>query len=199
MRKLPLVLAPLLCLAIAAQSAPAQTGEAGAFATEGAMLVHVESGTRFPDRIAGFERVGQAAFDGSGDYVGVAYKRTLADGTPISLRIAIVHIIGMTAKEHFIIAKPMALNGLADVKVVSEGPYDRPGKGVDGYIGIFRAQQGDKRVGVGLWTVERGYWDVRGRVEFPYAKLKEARAAADRFVEEFVKIGQPYKVPPNAE
>ncbi|SNT17502.1 hypothetical protein SAMN06295912_15217 [Sphingomonas laterariae] len=71
MRKMSLCLAPLLLLNLAAQSAPpaspALPPPPGVFETsaDGGMLVHVESGTQFPAKIAGFERIGQVSFDGS--------------------------------------------------------------------------------------------------------------------------------------
>lgn len=158
-------------------------------------IVHVESGAKFPAEVAGFRRVGVIAFGGQQDYVGVAYRGTLDDGAPLSLRIAIVHIEGMTPKEHFLIAKPMALEGLSDVAILSEGEYDRPGHGLDGYLGIFSAQDGERRVGIGLWTFDRGYWDLRGRVEFPADRQAEAQSAVDAFVDAFVAAGQPYRTP----
>lgn len=194
MRKLSLSLMSLMLANLAAPQAMATDVFVSA---EDGMLTHVESGARFPQTVAGFERTGQAAFDGSGEYVGVGYRRTLADGSPISLKIAIAHIIGMTAKEHFIIAKPMMLQGLSAVQIVSEGPYVRADKSVDGYIGIFKARDGARKIGIGLWAFDRGYWDVRGRVEFPQGKRKEAQAAVDAFVDAFVGAGQPYKTPAN--
>lgn len=194
MRKLSLSLASLLLASLAAPSAMA----ADVFTTApDGTLTHVESGAQFPHNVAGFERTGEAAFDGNGDYIGVGYRRTLADGSPISLRISIVHIIGMTAKEHFIIAKPMVLKGLTAVQTVTEGPYVRADKGVDGYLGIFKGRDGARKIGIGLWTFDRGYWDVRGRVEFPQGKLKETQSAVDAFVDAFVGAGQPYKTPAN--
>ncbi|WP_380876682.1 hypothetical protein ACFB49_09680 [Sphingomonas sp. DBB INV C78] len=198
MRLLPLCLAPLLMLNVAAQSAPAPVPSAFTTAPDGRTLVHVESGTRFPKKLGGFERTGQAAFDGSGEYVGVAYRGALDDGSPVTIRIAIVHIVGMTAMEHFIIAKPLVLKDLANVEEVSAGPYERPGKGVDGYMGMFNAEDAGQKVGIGLWTFDRGYWSVRGRVEFPQGRLKESQAAVDKFVRAFVALRQPYKTPPNA-
>lgn len=158
-------------------------------------IVHVESGTRFPTEIAGFRRTGVVSFDGHGDYVGVAYQGALADGAPISIRIAIVHIEGMTPKEHFLIARPLVLRGLDDVAPLSEGEYDRPGHGLDGYLGIYSAMDGDQKVGIGLWTFDRGYWDLRGRLEFPAGRQVEAQKAVDAFVDAFVALGQPYRTP----
>lgn len=161
----------------------------------GGKIVHVESGARFPAEVAGFRRTGVVSFDGQGDYVGVAYDRTLDDGAIVSLRIAIVHIEGMTPKEHFIIAKPMVLRDMDDVTTLSEGEYDRPGRGLDGYIGLYSAMNGGRKVGIGLWTFDRGYWDLRGRVEFPADRQAEAQKAVDAFVDAFVAVGQPYKTP----
>ncbi|HEX7856456.1 MAG TPA: hypothetical protein VF503_22505 [Sphingobium sp.] len=166
--------------------------KAFSLAKDGHTLIHQESGTKLPETLAGFRRVGEKAFDGSGQYVGVAYADTLPGGGKVSLTLAIVHIKDMTAQQHFIIAKPMVLKGLGDVKTVSEGPYDRPGKGADGYLGLYDAQAGGKPVSVGLWTIDRGYWALRGRAEFPQDKRAEAQAAIDRFVDAFTALDQPY-------
>jgi len=158
-------------------------------------IVHSESGAQFPEEVAGFHRTGFVSFDGQGEYVGVAYNRALDDGAPVSLRIAIVHIEGMTPKEHFLIAKPLVLKGLEDVSTVSEGEYARPGKGIDGYLGIFSGRDAGRDVGIGLWTFDRGYWDLRGRVEFPAGRQAETQKAVDAFVDAFVAVGQPYRTP----
>lgn len=195
MRKLSLSLASLLLASLVAPPAMAVT-DVFTTAPDGT-VTHVESGAHFPQNVAGFERTGEAIFDGSGEYIGVGYRRTLADGSPVSLKIAIIHIAGMTARDHFIIAKPMILKGLTAVQTVAEGPYVRADKGTDGYLGIFRARDGTRKIGLGLWTFDRGYWDVRGRVEFPQGKQKETQAAVDAFVDAFVGAGQPYKTPAN--
>lgn len=159
----------------------------------GKALVHVESGTKLPAKLAGFTRIGERKFDGGGEYVGVAYKRDLPGAGAVVLTIAIVHIQDMTAAQHFIIAKPMVLKGLTDVTTLSEGAYDRPGKGMDGYQGLYNARNEGKPVSVGLWTVQRGYWSLRGRAEFPQDKQAESRAAIDGFVDAFTALDQPYK------
>ncbi|RJF94272.1 hypothetical protein [Sphingomonas cavernae] len=194
MRRLPSLALVSLLLASALPS-PLFAEPAFITATDGSTLVHSASGTRFPRTLAGFERSGEAALDPGGDYIGVAYRHALADGEPLTLRIAVVHVEGTSPKEHFIIAKPMALNGLTDVTTLSEGTYQRSGKGADGYLGIYNARDGERRIGVGLWTFDRGYWDLRGRVEFPTGKRDEAQAAVDAFVDAFVALGQPYIVP----
>lgn len=187
----------LLTALLIASAGAAQAAELPSGFTEGrrGQIVHVDSGARFPATLAGFRRTGAVSFDGSGDYVGIAYERPLEDGAVISLRIAIVHIEGMTPKEHFLIAKPLVLRGLDDVTTLSEGEYDRPGHGLDGYLGIFSASNAGRKVGIGLWTFDRGYWDLRGRVEFPAGRQAEAQQAVDAFVDAFVAAGQPYKKP----
>ena len=186
----------LIAVAVGAMAPmAAQAEEAFTTTADGAMLVHRESGVKFPGRIAGFERVGERAFDAEGEYVGVAYRATLADGSPVSLRIAIVHIEDLTPKEHYIIIKPVVLRGLMDVKTVSEGDYNRPQKGADGYLGMFEAKDQGAPVGIALWTFDRGDWDLRGRVEFPLGRQAEAQAAVDAFIDSFVALDQPYRKP----
>lgn len=174
--------------------APATASEIFTPAPDGT-LVHAESGAKFPSSIAGFERVGERVFDGRGEYVGVAYRRGLDGGGDIFLTIAIVHIEQMTPKEHFLIAKPLVLRKLTNVTPISEGQYLRPGKGLDGYLGLFEAEDQGKPVGVALWTFDRGYWDLRGRVEFPRDKRAETQAAIDQFVDAFTALDQPYHTP----
>lgn len=61
----------------------------------------------------------------------------------------------MTPKEHYIIAKPMALRDLSDVRPIAEGAYRRA-QGVEGYRGLFSTVRGGRPSTVGLWTFERG-------------------------------------------
>lgn len=173
----------------------AMAEEAFTATTDGTMLVHRESGVKFPRQVAGFERVGERVFDNAGEYVSVAYRAALADGAHVSLRIAIVHIEDMTPREHYVIIKPVVLRGLTEVKTISEGDYNRPNIGMDGFLGMFEAKDLGLPVGLALWTFDRGDWDLRGRVEYPQGRQVETQAAVDAFIDAFVALGQPYLKP----
>jgi hypothetical protein len=144
-------------------------------------VVHGGSGLRFPMEVAGFRRAGSAVFDTSGQYVGVRYVRPLDAAARVELRIAVVHIVGMAPREHYVIAKPMALRGLSEVRVLLEGPSRRLDR-ARGYRGLFEGRRNGRRVMVGLWAFDRGVWSVRARAEFP----ARYRAQADSAVGDFV-------------
>jgi len=187
----------LLLAAFLAGATPAAAAAQTAFdmAPDGKTLVHRQSGTRFPQQLAGFRRTSEHVFDSQGEYIGVGYQLPLRDGQRIRIRIAAVHIEKMTPQEHFVIAKPLGLKGLTDIKIVSEGVYDRPGKGADGYRGIYDARDQGRPVTVGLWAFNRGYWSLRGWAEYPASDNGRARARIDRFVDAFVALDQPYRTP----
>lgn len=165
--------------------AAAQTSapDAAFVAARDGTLVHSASGLRFPEAAAGFRRAGNAVFDAKGEYVGVRYVKPLGAGARMELRMAVVHINQMAPKEHYIIMKPRALQGLSGVRTVAEGPYDRAGN-TQGYRGIFTAVRNGRRSMVGLWAFERGYWDLRARAEFPTAHRVQAEKAVGDFVSE---------------
>lgn len=148
---------------VAAQEA----GAATAFMEQdGGDLVHVASGLRFPASAADFARSDAAVFAANGDYVGVEYTRPLSADGALTIRVAVVKIPGLSPREHFTIARPIALQSLEEARPVAEGPY-RGVEGTAGYRGLFTGRHSDNPWMRGLWTFERGEWDLRVRADFP--------------------------------
>ena len=129
-------------------------------------LMHEASGLRFPSKVAGFVRGEAAVFAANGDYVGVQYTRPLSEDGALTIRVAVVKIPGLSPREHFTIARPVAVQSLDEVRLVAEGPYRRV-KGTDGYRGLFTGRHSGNPWMRGLWTFERGEWDLRVRADFP--------------------------------
>jgi hypothetical protein len=169
----------------------------GVFETsrDGTTLVHKASGMRFPKEVAGFRRTGDAVFDSSGAYVGIRYIRSLGREGLLELRIAVVHIVGMSPREHYAIAKPIALRGVANVHTIAEGIYARSDAGSPGYRGLFQGRDGDQSKMIGLWAFDRGYWDLRMRAEAPISSRLQAERAIGNFVAAFRGLDQVYKAP----
>lgn len=178
-----IVLSLGLALAACATGASPPSERESAFITgeDGRTLIHSGSGIRFPQRVAGFVRTDDTVFDNRGEYVGIAYRMPYSSAEEIALRVAVVHIPRMTSREHYVIARPMALRDVHDVRMVAEGDYRRPG-GAEGYRGIFEGRKGGRPTMVGFWTFDRGDWDLRARAEFPANRRGEAEEAVGAFV-----------------
>ncbi len=176
-----LLLATSFAIAGAGPAAGQSKADEVAFtsARDGA-LVHAASGLRFPREAAGFHRMQTAAWAPRGEYVGVVYSRP-AGRSRIEMKIAVVHIRQMPPKDHYVIAKPLALRGLSNVRTIAEEAYERPGTG-QGYRGLHAARRDGRPVMAGLWAFERGEWDLRVRAEFPASRREEADQAVGDFV-----------------
>lgn len=169
----------MLCAPVALQAQPAAerpfiTGEDG-------VLVHQASGFRFPEQVAGFVRSDTADLVGSGEYVGVEYSRALSvDGTLI-LHAAVVRIPGLSPQAHYTITRPVVMASLTEPRRVAEGPYERI-EGSAGYRGIFTGSFDGSPWMRGLWTFERGDWDLRVQADVPRIDLIQADEAMEDFV-----------------
>ena len=148
---------------------------------DGGDLVHEASGLRFPTKVAGFVRSDAAVFAANGDYVGVEYIRPLSADGALTIRVAVVKIPGLSPHEHFTIARPAAVQSLDEVRPVAEGPYRRV-TGTDGYRGLFTGRHGGSPWMRGLWTFERGEWDLRVRADFPRIDSIQADQAVAELV-----------------
>lgn len=186
-----------LAAAVAAAPLAAQSTADDVFRSgPGGILTHANSGMGFPERIAGFVRTTEVVFDSSGEYVGVAYSRPMGSNQAVELRVAVVRIERMSPRAHYLIAKPIALRGIAGARTRSEGPYTRPGAGPAGYHGLFAGTRDGVPVGVGLWTFDRGRWDVRATGTFPAARENEGARAIGEFVAAFRGLDPGDAAPP---
>ena len=145
---------------------------------DGSTLVHGGSGFRFPANIAGFTRINEQQFDPSGDYVAIAYQRDLPGGDQVAVRIAVVHNRDMSAADHYVIMKPVAMSYFSAVSVLSEGPVRIAGQpDVEGYRGIFAGVRDGTPWHFSLTTVDYGYWS--GRLASAYPETAAGQAEND--------------------
>ncbi|HLV08122.1 MAG TPA: hypothetical protein VKY80_10665 [Croceibacterium sp.] len=169
----------MLCVPAALQAQP--TPERAFVEGEDGVLVHQASGFRFPQEVAGFVRSDTADLAGSGEYVGVKYSRPLSTDGTLTLRAAVVRIPGLSPEAHYTITKPVVMESLADSRPVAEGPYERI-EGSAGYRGVFTGSFEGNPWMRGLWTFERGEWDLRIRADVPRIDLIQADEAMEDFV-----------------
>lgn len=197
MRVRSTLLLPLcLCLAIPPAAASAQKREAGrGFAlTKDGTLIHRASRTRFPAALAGFTRVRANALDDKGHDIAISYSQKIG-GTPVVARVALIHMEGLTAKEHVLGLKPAIGANFADLKLrdvrpQSEGPIDLEGmKPGSAYQARLRARVGRTPYEVSLTAVNFGYWDARLTAAYPKAVAPQSQARITELVAALRKTG----------
>ena len=151
----------------------------------GSALVHRESGFAFPAEMSGFKRTNSHEKDFSGDYVQIGYDRKIGDDI-IAVRIAVVHLADLTAKDHYEIMKPIAMSYFSSTSVVSEGDYPIFKKsGIPAYQGIFSGLQENKPWHFSLTTIDYGYWDARLVAAYPEKIDAKAQKAIHDLVAAF--------------
>lgn len=188
-RFLAAILIWLVAAPVAAQSDIVPTG----FRMDrGERLVHVASGTVFPAKMAGFTRTFETALDGDGKTVVVSYRKMIG-GEPVVARIAITHIVGLTAQEHFIGLKSLVGTYFRDVSFTDivptgEGPlgYPNPTKG-NAYQGRFTAKHDGKDYELSLSTADFGYWDIRLTAAYPAASARSAQGRIRKLADAIAK------------
>jgi hypothetical protein len=163
----------------------------------GDRLVHIASGTSFPAKMAGFIRTFESTPSPGGSTGIVSYRKVIA-GEPVAARIAVTHIEGLNAKEHFLALKTLVgkyFNDLpfTDIVATTDGPLIYP-RVEDGhaYQGHFTANHAEKPYELSLSTVDFGYWDVRLTAAYPTADAYKARASLRRLADAIAK-GWPSK------
>lgn len=145
------------------------------------LLIHKASGTEFPLKLAGFTRTDETGFDLAGKDAVVVYKQKIG-GEDVVARIALIQIVGMTPKEHYLGMKGLIANyfeGMSFTNVTpgGEGTFDPPGLAPNsGYQGRFGAELKGVPYELSLSTVKLGSWDVRMTAAYPSANAQEAQA-----------------------
>jgi hypothetical protein len=142
-------------------------------------LVHRASHYRFPLQLAGFTRDAVVPFDVKGHDVAVTYQKTV-DGNPVIARIALIHIIAMTPKEHFLGLKGTVghffKEKFTNIAQRGEGPFTPPGASPSsGYQGRFSVNLDGTPYELSLSTVKLGYWDSRLTAAYPAAVAPQAQ------------------------
>lgn len=169
---------PALASAPAAETAAAsaEIPDGFALAPDGTTLVHLASGLRFPAEFAGFKRLHERAFDPSGEYVAIGYDRPLGTGEDrIVVRIAIVHIDKMSARDHFSIMRQRSMSFFSAPTLLSEGPTKIPTQPrLEAYRGTFTGMRDGQPWHFSLTTVDYGYWSGRMTAAYPESRAAEA-------------------------
>ena len=178
---LALLLASIAPAAAVAQvgpvaAAPSEIPEGFTLAADGTTLVHTASGLHFPAEFEGFKRLNEKTFDPSGEYVAIGYDRPLGTGKDhIVVRMAIVHIDQMSARDHYMIMRQAAMAHFAAPSIASEGPAKIPtNRKLDAYRGTFSGYRDNQPWLFSLTTVNYGYWSGRMTAAFPQAQSAEA-------------------------
>lgn len=187
-----------LCLGLAFSTAPAfaEKREAGRgfTLTKDGTLIHRASRTRFPLVLAGFTRVRANAYDAKGHDIAISYRQMIA-AKPVVARIALIHMAGMTAKEHVLGLKPVVGSYFSDLKLKdvrpqAEGPVELAGmKPGSAYQARLRARVGGAPYEVSLTAVDFGYWDARVTAGYPRAVASISQARISDLVAALRKTG----------
>ncbi|AVA16206.1 hypothetical protein KRR38_35525 [Novosphingobium sp. G106] len=149
-------------------------------------MIHTASGFRFPAQVAGFTRMKERGSDPSGEYVAIGYERQIGQDDQIIVRIAIVHLVDMTAAEHYTIMKSVAMSHFSAVSVLSETRFSIGGQpDIPGYRGVFAGERGDHSWRFSLTTVDFGFWDGRLASAYPAGRAREAESALDGLLSAF--------------
>lgn len=160
--------------AVAQQSEAASNG----FRDEGTDLIHEASGMRFPAKVGNAVRQPIDSTDVQDEYVLVRYRIPLNDGSEATARIGIVHIEGMSPREHYAAYSPRILGRLPGGKVRHQGDFAVPGAIGKGYRGWFTGTDH----AAGLITASFGHWSARLISDYPLAQTAQAREAITRLV-----------------
>jgi len=196
--RLPTTILLPLCLGLAISTAPAsaQKREAGRgfTLTKDGTLIHRASHTRFPMVLAGFTRVRANAYDAKGHDIAISYRQMIA-AKPVVARIALIHMEGMTAKEHVLGLKPVVGNYFSDLKLKNvrpqaEAPVELTGtKPGSAYQARFRARVGGAPYVVSLTAVDFGYWDARVTAAYPSAVASLSQTRINDLIAALRKTG----------
>ena len=182
MRWIPAIVAGLIVIgAPTAVSAKKTDVPTGFVMKSRGLLIHKASGTEFPLKLAGFTRTDETGFDLAGKDAVVVYKQKIG-GEVVVARIALIQIIGMTPKEHYLGMQAMVgsyFEGMSftNVRPGGEGTFDPPGLAPgSGYQGRFGAELAGVPYELSLSTVKLGPWDVRMTAAYPASTASQAQA-----------------------
>lgn len=157
-------------------SSSGEVPEGFTLAADGTTLIHTASGLHFPVEFDGFKRLSEKTFDPSGEYIAIGYDRPLDSGKDhLVVRMAIVHIDEMSARDHYMIMRQAAMSHFAAPSIASEGPAKIPtNRRLEAYRGTFSGYRDNQPWLFSLTTVNYGYWSGRMTAAFPQKDAAEA-------------------------
>lgn len=142
------------------------------------MLVHEASGMRFPLRAGSAVRLPSRSHDVQSDYAMVRYRVPIREGGVATVRLGLVQLDGMSAKQHYDVFRSRLLERLPELAAREEGPFDLPGARGGAWRGAFVG----KDQAAGLVTADFGRWSVRVQSIYPLAQADEAQQAIAAFL-----------------
>ena len=133
----------------------------------GSAIIHKESGFVFPAEVAGFKRECEMTTDFTGDNFQIRYVQD-AGKHKIEVDIVVIHLVGLTAKDHYLIIKPDMMSHYSSSSTISEGDYFVSGRpDITAYQGIFDGEKDRVPWHFSLSTLGYGYWDARLIASYP--------------------------------
>jgi len=193
-----MVIAAPLALVALPSSAPAKkphfdTPEGFKLQKDGT-LIHEKSSTHFPLVYEGFGRTSNYAYSPGGKNVSVVYTAQL-HGQMAEVRIALVHILMMTAHEHYAALSPVVGTYFQDMHFTGTKPIEDGALAVPGledgkaWQGRFKAVRNKQPYMLSLTTVDLGYWSARVTAAYPMSQAADAQARITKLIGEIRETG----------
>lgn len=138
-------------------------------------IVHKDSGFVFPALVAGFRRECEMTKDFTGNYFEIGYVKEIGQNR-IDVKIAVIHLVDLTAHDHYQIIKPDIMSRFSSAAAISEGEYFISGRPeLDAYQGIFDSEYQGTPWHFSITAIDYGHWDARLTVSYPAEIEKAAR------------------------
>lgn len=187
--------APLaLTVAAPAVAKPKFTAPDGFKLQKDGTLIHEKSGTHFPLVYEGFARTTNYAFEPGGKNISVVYNASMK-GQPAEVRIALVHVLMMTAHEHFAGLSPVVGTYFQSMKfpkvtTIEDGELTVPGLDAGkAWQGRFKAMRGRQPYLLSMTTVDLGYWSARITAAYPASQAADAQDRITKLIGEIRETG----------
>lgn len=130
-------------------------------------IVHKDSGFVFPSIVAGFRRECEMTKDFTGNNFEINYVKDIGDHG-IDVKITVVHLVDLSAQDHYQIIKPDLMSRFSSAAPKSEGEYFVSGRPeLDAYQGIFDSEFEGIPWHFSITAIDYGHWDARLTVSYP--------------------------------
>ncbi|SIN60778.1 hypothetical protein SAMN02745824_0740 [Parasphingorhabdus marina DSM 22363] len=148
-------------------------------------IVHKDSGFAFPSLVAGFRRECEMTADFSGNNFEIGYVKEI-EGQIVDIKIAVVHLEDLDAKNHYLIVKPDLLSHYSSASIMSEGDYFVSGRpDLEAFQGIFDGEKDKTPWHFSLTAIDYGYWDARLIASYPQHIDEPAQEALMELIKAF--------------
>lgn len=148
-------------------------------------IIHKDSGFIFPATVAGFRRQCEMTSDFTGNNFEIGYLRDI-EGHQIEVKIVIIHLAGLDAKDHYKIIRPDLLSQYSSAAAISEGDYFVSGRpDIPAYQGIFDGEKDGVPWHFSMTALDYGYWDARLLASYPQEIDRGAQEAIMELIAAF--------------